>query len=98
MRDPGPVELEAMMATLSLSKNWISDSAWQYYARKYNYLKEDDRERSQSIPKDMRDDARWCFGKEEIDHKALHGVLCKGISKERGKGRGSLHGSSPYTD
>jgi hypothetical protein len=58
MRDPGPVKWEAMMATLSLSKNdWCSDSAWQYYAEKYNYLKEDDRERSQSIPKVMRDDA-----------------------------------------
>jgi hypothetical protein len=33
-----------MMTTLSLSKHWISDSAWQYYAEKYNYLKEKDRE------------------------------------------------------
>jgi hypothetical protein len=43
-----------MMTTLSLSKHWISDSAWQYYAEKYNYLKEKDRERSQSNPQCMR--------------------------------------------
>jgi hypothetical protein len=40
MRDPGPVELEAMMATLSLSKHCISDSAWKYYAEKYNAMTE----------------------------------------------------------
>jgi hypothetical protein len=91
MRDPGPVELEAMMATLSLSKNWISDSAWQYYARKYNLLKEDDCKRSQSIPKVMRDDERWCYKKEHINQEALW----TGLLKERGRGRGSLHG---YTD
>jgi hypothetical protein len=38
--DPGPVELEAMMATLSLSNNWVSDSAWKYYAEKYNSTRE----------------------------------------------------------
>jgi hypothetical protein len=94
MRDPGPVELEAKMATLSLSKNWISDSAWQYYARKFNCLKEDNRERSQSISKVMRDDAQWCFKKEQIDQEALHGVLRTGLLKERGRGRGSLTGAS----
>jgi hypothetical protein len=37
MMDPGPVELEAMMATLSLSTdNWVDDAAWKYYADKYN--------------------------------------------------------------
>jgi hypothetical protein len=41
MMDPGPVELEAMMATLSLSTdNWIDDSAWKYYAEKYNSERE----------------------------------------------------------
>jgi aminoglycoside phosphotransferase len=40
MRDPGPVELEAMMAMLSLSKHWTSDSAWKYYAEKYNSMTE----------------------------------------------------------
>jgi hypothetical protein len=38
--DPGLVELDAMMATLSFSNNWISDSAWQYYAVKYNSMRE----------------------------------------------------------
>jgi hypothetical protein len=88
MRDPGPVELEAMMATLFLSQNWISDSAWQYYARKYNLLKEDDRKRSQSIPKVKINDERWCYKKEHIDQEALW----TGLSKERGRGRGSLQG------
>jgi hypothetical protein len=92
MRDPGPVELEAMMETLSLSKHWISDSAWKYYAEKYNYLKEKDRERSQSNPEVMRNDARWCFKKEQIDQEAIHNVLRTGLSKERGRGRGSLTG------
>jgi hypothetical protein len=40
MMDPGPVELEAMMAMLSLSDHWISDSAWKYYADKYNAMTE----------------------------------------------------------
>jgi hypothetical protein len=40
MMDPGAVELEAMMATLSLSDHWISDSAWKYYAEKYNAMTE----------------------------------------------------------
>jgi hypothetical protein len=88
MRKLGPVELDAMMATLSLSENWISDSAWQNYAKKYNQLKEDDRERSQSIPPVMRDDERWCFKKEQFDQEALR----TGLSKERGRWRGSLHG------
>jgi hypothetical protein len=62
MRDPGPMELEAMMATLSLSKNdWCSDSVWQYYTQKYNYLKEKDRKRSQSNQEVMRNYARWCI-------------------------------------
>jgi hypothetical protein len=41
MMDAGPVELEAMMDTLSLSNdNWANDSAWQYYAEKYNTERE----------------------------------------------------------
>jgi hypothetical protein len=41
MMDAGPVELEAMMATLSLSTdNWVDDSAWKYYAEKYNSERE----------------------------------------------------------
>jgi hypothetical protein len=41
MMDPGPVELEAMMDTLALSNdNWVDDSAWQYYAKKYNAERE----------------------------------------------------------
>jgi hypothetical protein len=41
MMDARPVELEAMMATLSLSNdNWVDDSAWQYYAEKYNAERE----------------------------------------------------------
>jgi hypothetical protein len=71
MSNQGPVELKALMATLSLSKNWISDSAWQYYAKNYNQLKEDDRERSQSISKVMRDNKQWCYKKEHITQKAL---------------------------
>jgi hypothetical protein len=38
--DPGPVELKAIMATLSLSNNWVSDSAWKYYAEKYSSMRE----------------------------------------------------------
>jgi hypothetical protein len=39
--DPEPVEHEAMMATLSLSTdNWVDDSAWKYYAEKYNSIRE----------------------------------------------------------
>jgi hypothetical protein len=35
------VELEAMMATLSLyTDNWVNDSAWQYYSEKYNTERE----------------------------------------------------------
>jgi hypothetical protein len=41
MMDPGPVELEAMIATLSLSNdNWVDDSAWKYYVEKYNVKRE----------------------------------------------------------
>jgi hypothetical protein len=40
MKDPGPVELEAMMATLSLSTDWVDGSAWKYYAEKYNSMRE----------------------------------------------------------
>jgi hypothetical protein len=41
MMDAGPVELEAMMATLSLSNdNWVDDSVWKYYAEKYNAERE----------------------------------------------------------
>jgi hypothetical protein len=41
MMDAGPVELETMMATLSLShNNWVNESAWQYYAEKYNAERE----------------------------------------------------------
>jgi hypothetical protein len=87
MRDPGTVELKAMVARLSLFKNWISDSAWQYYAKRYNQLKDD----SQSIPKVMRNEERWCFKKVQIDQE----TLWTGRSKERGRGRESLHG---YTD
>jgi hypothetical protein len=91
MRYPGPVELEAMMATLSLSKNdWCSNSAWQYYAQKYNYLKEKNRKRSQSNPEVMRNDAQWCFKKEQIDQEAIYEVLQTGLSKERGRGCGTL--------
>jgi hypothetical protein len=92
MRDPGPVQLEAMMATLSLSQHWISDSAWKYYAEKYNYLKEKDRERSQSNSQCMRNDLQWCFKKEQIDQEPLHNVLRTGLPKERGRGRASLTG------
>jgi hypothetical protein len=49
------------------------------------------RKRFHSIPKVMRDDKRWCYKKEHIDQEALR----IGFSKERGMGRGSLHG---YTD
>jgi hypothetical protein len=39
--DPGPVELEAMMATLSLSTdNRVNNSVWKYYADKYNAERE----------------------------------------------------------
>jgi hypothetical protein len=104
-----------MMATLSLSNDWISDSAWKYYTEKYNSMREKelvqcpvgqdlvkylanrekDRERSQSNPQCMRNDLIWCFRKEQIDQEALHNVLRKGLSKERGRGRGSLNGQRP---
>jgi hypothetical protein len=51
---------------------------------------EKDREGSQYNPEVIRDDARWCFKKEQIDQEALHGVLRTGLSKERGRGRESL--------
>jgi hypothetical protein len=112
--DPHPVELEAMLATLSLSDHWISNSAWKYYAEKYNamterelaqcpvkkdlvkYLanREKDRERSQSNPQCMRKDLEWCFKKEQIVQEGLHNILGTGLSKERGRGRGSLTGQS----
>jgi hypothetical protein len=43
MMDPGPVELEAMMATLSISNNnWVvlDTRPWRYYAEKYNAKRE----------------------------------------------------------
>jgi hypothetical protein len=112
MMDPGPVELEAMMATLFLSDHWISNFAWKYYAKKYNamterelvqcpvgkdlvkYLanREKDRKRSQSNPQCMMNDLEWCFKKEQINQEALHNILRTGLSKERGRGRGSLTG------
>jgi hypothetical protein len=42
----------------------------------------------------MRNDLEWCFKKEQIDQEALHNVLRTGLSKERGRGRGSLTGQS----
>jgi hypothetical protein len=41
MMDAGPLELEAIMNALSLSNNnWVDDSAWQYFAEKYNAERE----------------------------------------------------------
>jgi hypothetical protein len=36
----------------------------------------------------------WCYQKEQIDQEALHNVLRTGLSKERGRGWGSLTGQS----
>jgi hypothetical protein len=138
MQDPGPVNLEAMIATISLSDDkwdvlddppWVhfpdeynakvaadilSVGPWKYYCEKYNadremepvhcpvgwdlvkYLarRERDRERSQSNPLRRRGDLEWCRQREELDQKSIHDVLRTGLSKERGRGRGSLDGQS----
>jgi hypothetical protein len=118
MQDPGPVNLEAMIAAISISDdNWVvlETPPWsRYYAEKYNadmevepvhcpmgkdlikYLarRERDRERSQSQPLRRRGDLEWCRQLEDLDQEYIHNVLRTGLSKEGGRGRGSLHGQS----
>jgi hypothetical protein len=87
---------------------------WRYFCEKYNtenevrpvhcpmgrdlvkYLagRERDRERSQSMPLSRRGDLEWCRQREDLHQKIIHEVLRTGLSKERGRGRGSLHGQS----
>jgi hypothetical protein len=138
MQDPGPVNLEAMIATISIpDDNWVvldvppwkyyadkynakvsanifSFGPWKYYAEKYNaemetepvhclvgqdlvqYLanREKDRKRSQSNPLGQRHNLEWCRQREDLDQEYIHNVLRTGLSKEGGRGRGSLHGQS----
>jgi hypothetical protein len=61
---------------------------------KYLADREIDRERSQSQPLRRRGDLEWCRRREDLDQQAIHEVLRTGLSKERGRGRGSLHGQS----
>jgi hypothetical protein len=61
---------------------------------KYLANREIDRERSQSQPLRRRGDLEWCRRREDLDQQAIHEVLRTGLSKERGRGRGSLHGQS----
>jgi hypothetical protein len=156
MDDPGPANLEAMMA-LDLSDKvpdgrvdpstqvssisnpdndwevlewppWVEFAGvkaraaadefrtdpWRYFCEKYSadneappvhcptgqelakYLAghEKDRERSQSNPLRRRGDLEWCRQREDLDQQAIHKVLRTGLSKERGRGRGSVHGQS----
>jgi hypothetical protein len=61
---------------------------------KYLAGRERDRERSQSNPLRRWGDLEWCRQREDLDQQAIHEVLRTGLSKERGRGRGSLHGQS----
>jgi hypothetical protein len=61
---------------------------------KYLADPEIDRERSQSQPLRRLGDLEWCRRREDLDQQAIHEVLLTGLSKERGRGRGSLHGQS----
>jgi hypothetical protein len=138
MQDPGPINLEAIIATISIpDDNWVvldapqwnyyadkyngkvsadifSIGPWKYYADKYNaemetepvhcpveqhlvkYLanRERDRERSQSNPHRQRQNLEWCRQREDLDQDYIHNVMRTGLSKEGGRGRGSLHGQS----
>jgi hypothetical protein len=161
MDDPGPANLEAMIAAIDLSsKKWkvqagpvnfqariasisypgdkwdvldvppwvhfadehVAQMAadifmvgpWRYFCKKYNaeneirpvhcpvgwdlvkYLagRKRDRERSQSNPLRRRGNLEWCRQREDLDQQAIHEVLRTGLWKERGRGRGSLHGQS----
>jgi hypothetical protein len=60
----------------------------------YLVKREIDRERSQSQPLHRRGDLEWCRRREDLDQQAIHEVLRTGLSKERGRGRGSLCGQS----
>ncbi len=60
----------------------------------YLIKREIDRERSQSQPLHRRGDLEWCRRQEDLDQQAIHEVLRTGLSKERGRGRGSLCGQS----
>jgi hypothetical protein len=61
---------------------------------KYLARRERDCERSQSNALRRRGDLEWCRRREELDQKSIHDVLRTGLLKERGRGRGSLHGQS----
>jgi hypothetical protein len=61
---------------------------------KYLADREIDRERSQSNPLRRQGDLEWCRRREDLDQQAIHEVLRTGLSKERGRGWGSLHGQS----
>jgi hypothetical protein len=154
MDDPGPANLEAMMA-LDLSEKvpagqvdpskqisstsnpnddwevlewppWVHFAGvkaqaaadeflvdpWRYFIEKYNadnetqpvhcptgqelakYLagREKDHERSQSNPLRRRCDLEWCRQREDLDQQAIYEVLRTGLSMERGRGWGSVHG------
>jgi hypothetical protein len=87
---------------------------WQYFCKKYNaeneappvhcpmgrdlakYLasRERDHERFKSNPLRRRGDLEWSRQREDFDQQAIHEVLQTGLSKERGRGRGSVHGQS----
>jgi hypothetical protein len=134
----GPVNLQAKIASISYTRNkwdvldvppWVhfadeyeakvaadifTVGPWRYFCEKYNaeneirpvhcpvgwdlvkYLacRERDRERSQSNPLRRRGDLEWCRQPEDLDQQAIHEVLRTGLLKERGRGRGSLHGQS----
>jgi hypothetical protein len=159
MEDPGPVNLEAMIAAIDRSsEKWKVQSGpvnlkakiasisypgnkwdvldvppwvhfadeheakmaadiftvgpWRYFWEKYNAENEiwpvhcpvgwdlvkylaggkRDCERSQSNPLRGRGDLEWCPPREDLDQQAIYKVLRTGLSKERGRGRGSLHG------
>jgi hypothetical protein len=61
---------------------------------KYLADREIDQEWSQSNPLRHRGNLEWCRRREDLDQQAIHEVLRTGLSKEWGRGRGSLHGQS----
>jgi hypothetical protein len=63
---------------------------------KYLANRERDRKRSQSNPRCKQNNLVWCRQREDLDQEYIHNVLRTGLSKEWGRGRGSLHVQSGH--
>jgi hypothetical protein len=63
---------------------------------KYLANRERDRKRSQSNPRCKQNNLVWCRQREDLDQEYIHNVLRTGLSKEGGRGRGSLHVQSGH--